>query len=164
MVAPLTLKNIANVSIDASIGFFQSCFAVAGNGTCINVTNLISAPPGSLIVGLIILALNIIVSLVLSFIKVPPVMSFVPVVLLFLSSIFIMVGYSISWYYLFLYIITTLPTTLTSNNIYLPITAISSLVEGITVGYSYNLSVTGHFFTYIALAIAAYMSGQARVE
>jgi hypothetical protein len=75
-----------------------------------------------------------------------------------------MVGYSISWYYLFLYIITTLPTTLTSNNIYLPITAISSLVEGITVGYSYNLSVTGHFFTYIALAIAAYMSGQARVE
>jgi hypothetical protein len=156
-------ENISYVSVDTSIGFFQFCFTEAGNSTCINLTSPISAPPGLLILGLIILALNVIVSLVLAFIKVPHGMTFVPVVLLFLSSIFILAGCSISWYYLFAYMITTLPTTLNSNNIVLSITEIASLVQGVTVGYSYKLSVAGHFFTYLALAIAAYMSGQARV-
>jgi hypothetical protein len=165
ILSTFTIQDvISNVSIDASIGFFQFCYASAVNGTCINLPTPISTPPGLLILGLIILAFNIIVSSVLAFIKLPPSITFVPVVLLFLSSIFIIAGYSTSWYYLFAYIKTTLPATLTLYNIDLPLTAIASLVQGLTVGYSYNLSVAGHFFTYVALAIAAYMSGQARIK
>jgi hypothetical protein len=164
-VSTFTIQGIISYSsVDISIGFFQFCYNVAGDATCTNLATPISAPPALLIVGLIILAFNIIVSLVLAFIKVPPGMTFVPVVLLFLSSIFIIAGYSISWYYLCAYMITTLPTTLNSNNIFLSITDLTSLIQGITVGYSYQLSVAGHFFTYVALAIAAFMSGQARVK
>jgi hypothetical protein len=165
IVSTFTIQGtISNVSVDASIGFFQFCYDVAGNGTCINLAPRISAPPALLILGLIILAFNIIVSLVLAFIKVPPGMTFVPVVLLFLSSIFIIAGYSISWYYIFAYMITTLPTIVNSNNISLSIAQLTSLIQGITVGYSYQLSVAGQFFTYVALAIATFMSGQARVK
>jgi hypothetical protein len=157
-------KFISYVSVEISIGFFQYCYNVAGYGTCTNLTTPISAPSALLILGLIILAFNIVVCLVLAFIKVPPVMTFVPVVLLFLSSIFILAGYSISWYYICAYMTTTLPTTLNSNNIFLSIPQLTSSMQGITVGYSYKLSVAGHFFTYVALAIAAFTSGQTRIK
>ncbi|CAF2516009.1 unnamed protein product [Rotaria sp. Silwood2] len=149
-------------SFGAYLGFFKFCYD-GPSGACISLSTPISTPAGLLIFGIILLGFSIIVCLVVGVIKFSSTgVTFVPLIILFLASIFIIGGYAISWYYLYSSVQTTLATTIVQYNINIAPSQLLSLIQGAQAGYSYNLAVAGHFFTYVALAIAAYGTGFAR--